>query len=254
MRFVKIMAILLCNIFIAAGCEHSFQSPKVQQAATTSLAAKDTDELLKGVKSTDIYGMAVFVNEQPIIEYYKEGYDKNSKFPLYSCTKSIISALVGIAIEQGAIKSTEQYAADFFPALNIQGEAQKIRLQHLLTQTSGLNWPEWSDPKLIPAFVQSKDWVRFVWERPMETAPGSKFNYSTGNSHVLSAIIQQATGQSTLAYAQSNLFGPLGISNFEWQQDPNGVYTGGFGISMTVPDMAKIGSCIYSKATGRAGS
>jgi CubicO group peptidase (beta-lactamase class C family) len=80
-----------------------------------------------------------------------------------------------------------------------------------------------------------------VLDRPLQTQPGEQFNYNSGNSHLLSAILQQATGQSTLAYAKERLFEPLGITKLEWARDPNNIYCGGFGISMTVRDMAKIG-------------
>jgi CubicO group peptidase (beta-lactamase class C family) len=241
MKITKYLAFLLCFCLSAAGCGQT--SPKAENQKTIAQAPK-TESLLAAVKAQNIYGMTVYAGDQLVAEYYKDGYNASSQFPVYSCTKSITSVLIGMAIDEGAIKNTNQYAAEFFPASGISpGAAGKgqLRLHHLLNQTSGLSWPEWSSSQIVGSLFQSKDWVQFVLDRPLETEPGKKFNYNSGNSHLLSAVLQQATGQSTLAYAQSHLFQPLGITNIEWAQDPNHIYCGGFGISMTVQDMAKIG-------------
>jgi CubicO group peptidase (beta-lactamase class C family) len=235
MRLIQWIAVLLC-CYLTAGC------------STQPIESTAKDDLLKTVKSSDICGLAVYVDEQLIIEYYKEGYDQTSKFPIDACTSSIMSTLIGIAIDEGAIQSPEQYVCDFFPSLTIKDNSQKeIGLQHLLNQTSGLKWPEWAEYKvtadhnLVATFVKSSDWVQFVMQQPMEAAPGKKFNYSTGNSHLLSAILQQAVGQSTFTYADKRLFKPLGINNIDWAKDPNGINIGSFGINMTILDMAKLG-------------
>jgi CubicO group peptidase (beta-lactamase class C family) len=238
MRLVQWISVLLC-FCLTVGCSQSIQ---------TTESTPKTDLVLKEVKESNICGLAVYVDEQLIIEYYKEGYDQNSKFPIEACTRSILSTLIGIAIDEGNIQSTNQYVCDFFASLTITDNSQKkICLHHLLNQTSGLRWPEGPEYKatgehnLIANFVNSSDWVQFVMQCPMEATPGKRFNYSTGNSHLLSAILQQATGQSTFAYADKHLFKPLGINNIDWAQDPNGINIGSFGINMTILDMAKIG-------------
>jgi len=88
---------------------------------------------------------------------------------------------------------------------------------------------------------RSPNWVRFILDRPMATAPGDTFNYNSGNTHLVSAIITKLTGMSAWDYAKARLFGPLGISASDWWHDPQGVSTGGNGLSMLPRDMAKIG-------------
>ena len=88
---------------------------------------------------------------------------------------------------------------------------------------------------------RSPDWVGFILDRPMAEAPGLAFNYNSGNSHLVSAILTRKTGSSTLAYAKQKLFAPLGITDVFWRQDPQGIFTGGFGLYMHPRDMAKIG-------------
>ena len=79
---------------------------------------------------------------------------------------------------------------------------------------------------------RSPDWIKFVLDRPMAHAPGETFYYDTGNSHLLSAIITKLTGKSTRDYANAELFGPLGIHAGNWRRDPQGIYTGGSGLSL----------------------
>jgi CubicO group peptidase (beta-lactamase class C family) len=105
--------------------------------------------------------------------------------------------------------------------------------------TSGLDWPE-GDP-IYGQMVRSPDWVRFVLDRPMVEEPGKRFDYCSGCSHVLSAIVQETSGMSTLEFARTYFFKPLGISNVVWQSDPKGIVNGGWGLQLAPRDMAKLG-------------
>ena len=89
--------------------------------------------------------------------------------------------------------------------------------------------------------VRSPDWVQFILDRPMRSAPGDEFNYNSGNQQILSAILTKLTGMSTLEYAKAKLFGPLGINDLDWWHDPQGITIGGYGLFLQPRDMAKIG-------------
>tara|TARA_R110002072_G_scaffold195447_5_gene352789 strand:+ start:244 stop:1293 length:1050 start_codon:yes stop_codon:yes gene_type:complete len=144
-----------------------------------------------------------------------------------SVSKSVVSALVGIAIARGALKGVDQQIdgllADRLPA-NPDPRLRKITLDHLLSmrsgldRTSGRNYGRW---------VQSRDWVRHVLSRGFVDEPGGRMLYSTGNTHALSAILTRATGRTTHALAQDWLGKPLDISVPAWQRDPQGIYLGG---------------------------
>jgi CubicO group peptidase (beta-lactamase class C family) len=154
-----------------------------------------------------------------VAETYFSSYQRDTPHELFSCTKSFVSALVGIAIAQGAIKGVDQPVLGFFPGrtfANDDPRKQAMTLDNLLTMTSGLDWAE-GDPAYIQ-LVRSADWVQFMLDKPMVEEPGKRFNYCSGCSHVLSAIVQQTTGTSTLDFAKANLFGPLGIANPSWQR------------------------------------
>jgi CubicO group peptidase (beta-lactamase class C family) len=172
--------------------------------------------------------------------YFTRGQD--DPHVLYSCTKSFVSALVGIAIAQGAIKGVDQPVLSFFPGRTFaQDDARKqaMTLDNLLTMTSGLDWPE-GDPAIFQ-LMRSTDWVQFMLDKPMVEEPGQHFNYCSGCSFILSAIVQGTTGTSTLDFAKTNLFGPLGIVNPRWETGSGGIANGGWGLWLTSRDMAKLG-------------
>jgi CubicO group peptidase (beta-lactamase class C family) len=161
--------------------------------------------------------------------------------PIKSISKSVISALVGIAIEQGKLPGVDQPIASFFPSYikpSSDSRLHKITVGHLLTMQSGLI--RTSGPAYA-AWVNSKNWVRYILAAPMIAEPGGDMVYSTGNSHLLSAILTRATGKSTFAFARDALARPLGIELAPWQRDPQGVFMGGNQMQMSAHALVKLG-------------
>jgi len=109
--------------------------------------------------------------------------------------------------------------------------------------TSGIDWREPTDgrPDSMIEMERSSDWIKFILDRPMSSTPGDLFNYNSGNPHLLSAILTKLTGMSASDYAKATLFGPLGISAWNWRHDPQSVTIGGYGLALQPRDMAKIG-------------
>jgi CubicO group peptidase (beta-lactamase class C family) len=158
-----------------------------------------------------------------------------------SVTKSVVGTLVGIAIKEGRLDSLDRPVVDFFPdrqIANLDERKRAITIQHLLDMTSGLDWHEESS---VPAMQHSNDWTQFVLDRPTAASPGVGFLYNSGSSHLLSAVLSKATGESAMSYARKRLFGPLGISDVFWQEDPRGISIGGYGLYLQPRDMAKLG-------------
>lgn len=177
-----------------------------------------------------------------VSETYFASYSQNTKHELYSCTKSFTATLVGIAIDQGTIDSVDHRALDYFAERtfeNVDALKKAMTLDNLLTMTSGLDWQE-GDPAYIEMY-RSRDWVKNVLDKPMKEPPGSRFNYCSGCSHILSAIVQKATGTNTRDFAAKRLFEPLGMSDVSWETDVSGTPIGGWGIRITPRDMAKLG-------------
>ncbi len=174
-------------------------------------------------------------------------FDPNSPHVINSCTKSIVSALVGIAIEKGYIESVEQPVLDFFPeqsVANLDANKKALTIEHVLTMSTGL---ECRDSYLyrwggLEQMRQRDNWAQFMLDLPLVEQPGSRFEYCNGASFLLSAIIQETTGVSAMEFAEEHLFGPLSITDVSWDTNPQGISIGWAGIRMRPHDMAKIGN------------
>ncbi len=193
--------------------------------------------LARAARRVDASVLALLVarHGRLVLERYYHGYDRTSPFDLYSITKSVTSALVGIALSERRLRSVGEPLADFLP---VAGRAHKITLRHLLTMTAG--FPGDADPR--NSVGEPADLVRALLRRPLVHRPGAKFAYDTPSSHLLSAVITRATGGSEGRYAQARLFGPLGIHLPEyWPTDDQGTTYGGTGLTLTARDAAKLG-------------
>jgi CubicO group peptidase (beta-lactamase class C family) len=177
-----------------------------------------------------------------IIEKYMHGGAPDQTIDLKSASKSILSAVLGIAIRDGYIKGIDQKVMDFFPEYSLDELDPRISdlaIEHLVTMTSGLAVKE--DADTYQGLYESSDWIGHILSLPMDSNPGEKFNYLSLNTHLLSAIIARATGMSMLAYTKQFLFLPLSIEQVIWEQDPQGYYIGGWGMSLNARDMAQYG-------------
>jgi CubicO group peptidase (beta-lactamase class C family) len=184
-----------------------------------------------------IDSVLVVHNGYIVTEKYYPPYEQDTMHGLQSVTKSVVSALIGIAIHAGYINSVDDAVLDFYPGRTFENDdalKRSITLEHLLTMSSGLAW-DWDE------MVSSRDWVGYTLDQPMVAEPGREFYYSSGNAHVLSAIIQEASGMNTRDFAQLYLFDPLGISDVRWKTDLDGIPKGGWGMGMKPRDMAKLG-------------
>jgi CubicO group peptidase (beta-lactamase class C family) len=181
-----------------------------------------------------------------ILERYFNGARAARPANIKSASKSVISALVGIAIGRRLIDGVDQPIGAFFPELagNANREKRSITVENLLTMQSGLGS---TSNRNYGAWVQSGNWVRHALNRPLERSPGSGMEYSTGNSHLLSAILTRATGKSTWQFAQDSLARPLGFSLAQWPRDPQGIYFGGNDMLLTPRQMMAFGELYLNR-------
>jgi len=190
-------------------------------------------------------------------QYLNPEHNQSSLHPIFSCTKSVLSALTGIAIDKGYIESVDQKILDFFPSqtfANPDPRKENIKIKHLLTMTSGLDWHEFDVPYDDPnnSFAQlmtSTNWVQYVLDRPMVADPGEVWNYNTGDFHLLSALLQNATGLPTGDFAINSFATPIGVVDAFWQTDPQGINFGGSGLELTPRSMAKFGFLYLNNGT-----
>lgn len=181
-----------------------------------------------------------------VLDAYFAPYRAGLKHHLYSATKGVLGTLTGIAVNDRLLKGTTQPVLEFFSdqaVANLDDNKRMITIDHLLDMTSGMDWTEPLDgaAQTSRQMRRSANWSTFVLDRPMAQAPGAGFNYNSGNSQLLSALLTKATGMSADDFAKARLFRPLGITDVLWRRDPQGNATGGFGLYMHPRDMAKIG-------------
>jgi len=183
------------------------------------------------------FSLLVVRNGQLVFERYFHGSRYTDANNIASMTKSLTSVLVGVALDEGLLHDTGQKLHEFYPQYFLPGDDPRkldINLEHLLTMTSGFDAS--SDNH-----TSSDNWLRFVIQSPLSSAPGEVFRYNSGLSHLLSGIVTQVSGMSTLDFANSRLLGPLGMTCWYWWQDPQDYYYGGGGAWFTARDMARFG-------------
>ena len=188
-----------------------------------------------------LHSLLVSQGDELLFEEYYNDRDPNRPANMKSASKSVISALVGIAIDQGLIESVEVKIAEFFPQLisaSSNADKRQITIENLLTMQSGL---ETTSNRNYGKWVLSDNWVEFAINQPLVAAPGTNMLYSTGSTHLLSAIISKVSGVSTKQFAQDNLTSKLGYSMSYWSQDPQGIYFGGNDMEMTPRQMLRFG-------------
>lgn len=233
------------------------------------MIAEKTNELnnLIDKQYDNIAGIMAIKNNEIVYENYFDGYKQNDTIHIASVTKSILSTLIGIAVDKGFIKSIEQKVLDYFPEYQIKrGEKtiQKIKIRDLLTMTAPYKYKYEPYTKVY----SSNDWTKAVLDLLGGKGEIGEFKYTTVGLQVLSGILTQVTGKSILDFAAENLFEPLGIKipdnttiksredHFSflkdryvtsWVVDPKGVNTAGWGLTLTTGDMAKIGQLYLNK-------
>lgn len=215
--------------------------------------------ILKEYGNTE--GIVILKNGEIIFEEYFGKSTCKSKLHIASVTKSILSALIGIALEKGYIKSTEDKVVDFFPEYDLTTSNDirgKVTVKNLLTMTAPYAFNDWNEP--LEALCTSPDWIKFTLEQMGQNGSIGTFKYSTAGAHLLSAILTRTTGMSTREFANDFLFSQIGIDPIceypmkaygyddlfgknvkGWVHDPNNITTGGWGLTLTVREMAQFG-------------
>lgn len=191
----------------------------------------------------------ISVKGDRVFQYYKNDKVEASLQKINSCTKSVISVLIGICIDKKLIDHINQPIIDYFGEIltsNPDERKKDITLYHLLTMSAGFHWPEFGEWNYFAPMVFQRDIIGFILGRDLEKDPGLSMNYNSGCSHLLSFILQKVTGMKVSDFANEVLFKPLGISQYLWHEK-NGVNLGADGLRLTAGDMLKFGEMILGK-------
>jgi CubicO group peptidase (beta-lactamase class C family) len=197
---------------------------------------------IDAIESADLnlHSLMVLRHGHVVAEGWWAPYAFDLRHSLYSLSKSFMSTAIGMAVGEGRLQLSD-LAASFFPHElpdNVSPRLAAMRISDLLMMGTGHAKEALLDADFAPP---QKDWVRFILSQPVEFQPGTHFTYNNAAPYLLSAILQNVTGQTVLAYLQPRLFDPLGIEGANWESSPEGMNTGGWGLHVRTEDIAKFG-------------
>ena len=178
-----------------------------------------------------------------IAEGWWSPYGPGLNHTLYSMSKSFTSTAVGFAVAEGRLRLDDKVVS-FFPKdlpEQVSPLLAALRVRDLLTMSVG------DEKEPTQAMVKQENWVKSFLAEPVTHPPGSTFMYNSGATYMLSAIVQQVTGQRIIDYLQPRLFAPLGIEGMTWETCPRGVNVGGWGLSIQTEGLAKFGQLYLQK-------
>lgn len=272
MKKLLILLSVFILYFLLASCEDDNNDNKLQFLGTGTYEGDywptdgwrsclpenvgiDSDKLMKVyhyAANTNINteGIVIVKDGYIIGEAYFNGFSSNQRHASYSVAKSVMSSLIGIAIDKGYVNSVDDKIYEYYEqwqTLGTSEDKKKISIKHLLTMTAGLEWSEGdyydenSQDDIFRMYQESNDFIEYVLNKPVINEPGKEWYYSSGESMLLSGIIEKVAQESTLAFGMEHLFEPLGMAGISWESDPAGHTIGGWGINATVREYAKFG-------------
>lgn len=209
-------------------------------------------QLINSTPPNDFRGLIIIKDNKLVVEEYFNTYWRETIHDIRSGGKSITSLLLGIAIDKGLIKNTDQSVYSFFTnkkyILPAKDGHLDIKIKHLLTMSSGLNADDTSDsPGNTANWLTKKDWVNFTTSLPMIFKPGEKYVYNDICPMLVGALIEEVSGQKLADFANENLFKPLGIKEFYWYTAPNGKTVPMGNLYISTLDFSKIGQLVLNK-------
>ena len=191
----------------------------------------------------ELHSFMIIRHGKVVSEGWWNPYRSDLKHTLYSCSKSFTATAVGFAVNEGKLTVNDKVIS-FFPEdlpAQISPNLAELRIKDLLSMSVGHE----KEPSTIIA--TSDNWVKEFLNTPIKYQPGTKFLYNSPATYMLSAIVQKVTGEKIIDYLKPRLFDPLGISGIDWEVDPKGINTGGWGLRLKTEDMAKFGQLFLQK-------
>lgn len=204
-------------------------------------------EFVEGLeeKFDSFHSIMLLRHGKVVAEGWWEPYRRDDKHLLFSLSKSFTSSAIGLLIAEGKV-SLDDPVLSFFPAEAPPNPGENLRamqVRHLLAMSTG-HTSDTTDRMLMQP---GKTWVEGFLSLPVEREPGTHFLYNTGASYMLSAIVQRVTGEKLIDYLKPRLFDPLGIADPDWEESPEGINFGGWGLSATTEDVAAFGQLYLQK-------
>jgi CubicO group peptidase (beta-lactamase class C family) len=198
-------------------------------------------------QQVNVHSLMIIRNDKIIFDAYFYPYAKGLQHDIASCTKSITSLLVGIAIDKGFIRDENELVKNYFPEIKSYSKNfQTLTIKDLLTMTSGLNCGSDNEEALFSGLFKASDWPAYIFDIPSTSPPGKQFSYCSCNFYLLAEILYRSTKLSPEKFADKFLFKTMGINNFYWTKNDKGVNYGWGDLALKPYDMAKIGRLLLN--------
>lgn len=210
------------------------------QRSASNESPQSLDNIYRlAAQSGNIRSFLISRQGQLITEKYFTSYDRDSLDHLRSATKTIMATLIGIAVDRGVIRSVDEPISTYI--IGVPDDKSEIRIKHLLNITSGFKWSGEAGYNDHSKMIDSGNPLQYMLGLPIAATPGTQWNYSSGDIHMLSVILSNASGISTGQFARKHPFGPLGIHQLKWQKFDDGYKAGGSRLELKPKDMLRIG-------------
>ncbi|GAB1450331.1 hypothetical protein MASR2M47_03870 [Draconibacterium sp.] len=243
MKLTKLTAILLLSVLTIFSCTVNKTEPGALPRSTPEEQGVSSQALLDFVDAVEnskheLHSFMVLRRGKVVAEGWWNPYKPELKHTMYSTSKSFTSTAIGLAVSENLISVSDKvisYFPDYLPD-TISENLADLEIRDLLSMTFGQE-PE----PPFPTIVGSDNWVKAILATPIPNKPGSVFLYNSFGTYMLAAIIRKVTGENVVDYLKPRLFEPLGITGADWEVDPMGTNTGGWGLRVKTEDMAKLG-------------
>jgi CubicO group peptidase (beta-lactamase class C family) len=236
----------LCSLLVCVACSPLFAQTPLPRSTpeAENVDAQAITQYLAAVKAAgqDIHSLMILRHGKVIAEQWFGDNAANKPHVLFSVSKTFTATAVGFAVTEGKLKLSDKVIS-FFPGqlpAEISDNLKELEVRHLLTMSGGHD--------VEPSFARtdpSNDWVKAFLAAPFVHKPGTYFWYNSLGTYMLSAIVQKVTGQKVIDYLTPRLFTPLGITGATWDESPQGINTGGWGLSLKTEDLARMGLFIH---------
>lgn len=198
-------------------------------------------------QQVNVHSLMIIRGDKIIFDASFYPYTKGLQHDIASCTKSITSLLIGIAIDKGFIRDENELVKNYFPEIKSYSKNfQTLTIKDLLTMTSGLDCGGDNEETLFTGLFKASDWPAYIFNIPSTNTPGKQFSYCSCNFYLLAEILYRSTKLSPEKFADKYLFKPIGIKNFYWTKNNKGVNYGWGDLALKPNDMAKIGRLLLN--------